>query len=89
VKRADAVFLAGLSARLVHDIMQVLFAINETCYVGDGANIEFAARLPPKPDRFAERARAALYPPTGDGVFEQQREMLIGLIDDTEHLAPE
>ena len=86
-ERGDAVFLASLSARLVHDIMQVLFALNETYYVGDGSNLDFAREFAVTPQDFAERVQLALYPPASDDRFVRQRLMLAGLIDDVERLA--
>jgi hypothetical protein len=86
VRRQDIVFLAGLSARLVHDIMQVLFAVNEVYFVGDGQNLEFAAQFTYKPRDLDERIRRALNPPPSRDVFEKQRDALISLIDDIEQL---
>lgn len=88
VRREDAIFLAGLSARLVHDMVQVIFALNETYFPGDGSNTHFMERFALLPDHFDERIRAALYPAPGDGdgdadrPYERQRALLIGLIND-------
>jgi hypothetical protein len=87
VERGDAVFLASMSARLVHDLMQVLFALNEVYYVGDGNNLDFAREFAVLPPQFAERVVLALYPETSDDRFARQRQTLIGLIDDVERLA--
>lgn len=87
VERGDAVFLAGLSARLVHDLMQTLFALNETYFVGDGNNLDFARRFAVLPCNFAERVKLALYPPAAEDRFAHQRDTLLGLIDDVERLA--
>jgi hypothetical protein len=86
VQRGDVIFLAGLSARLVHDIMQVLFALNQVYYVGDGSNLEFARHFQQQPPHLAERVREALYPAPGEGAFERQRRTLAELIDDVERL---
>ena len=86
VRRKDVVFLAGLSARLVHDMAQILFALNEVYYVGDGQNLPFVAGFARKPPDFAARVEQALYPPPSDQVFEQQRATLLRLIDDIEEL---
>jgi Domain of unknown function (DUF4037) len=86
VKRGDVVFLAGLSAKLVHHIMQVLFAINETYFVGDGQNLEFAEKFRYRPPALSARVAAALYPPPSDTMLETQREVLLGLIDDVEQM---
>jgi hypothetical protein len=87
VQRGDVIFLAGLSARLVHDIMQVLFALNEVYFVGDGSNLEFARHFKHQPPQLAERVREALYPWPGEDVYVRQRAMLVELIDEVERLA--
>lgn len=83
VARGDVVFLAGLSARLVHDLLQVVFALNATYYPGDGDALRFSERCSLKPRGFEERIRAALSPRGGERAHEEQRATLIGLIDDT------
>jgi len=87
VEREDVVFLAGLSARLVHDVMQVLFALNETYYVGDGQNLHFAREFLHCPSNLDERVRKVLYPGRGEGMFEAQYAAVCSLIDDTLCLA--
>ena len=87
VARGDEVFLAGISARLVHDIMQVLFAINETYYVGDGNNLHYVAAFPVQPDHFAERVSEILYPPQTRNRLAAQYEAVLTLIDDVTALA--
>lgn len=87
VERQDVVFLAGLSAQLVHDLMQVLFALNEEYYIGDGQNLVFAARFAHQPTDLVARVRRVLYPPAGEHVYADQRDILFELIDDVERLA--
>ena len=86
VARGDEVFLAGMSARLVHDMMQVLFAINETYYVGDGNNLHYVAAFPIQPEQFAERVSAILYPPQCENRLAAQYEAILTLIDDVRAL---
>ncbi len=62
VRRGDAIFLAGISSRLVHDMAQVIFALNETYFTGDGNNITYIDKFTHKPAGFGERTKAALYP---------------------------
>ena len=81
------VFLAGLSVKLVHDIIQVLFALNETYYVGDGYNLAYLARLPHQPPDVANRLQTILYPPSSADMFAEQRNRLLALIDDVDQLA--
>ena len=42
VNRKDIVFLSSISARLVHDIMQIIYALNEFYYPGDGYNLVYS-----------------------------------------------
>ena len=87
VERRDEVFLAGISARLVHDMMQVLFAINETYYVGDGNNLHYVEAFAIQPADFAARVRAILYPPPSENVLVEQYQAICALIDDVAPLA--
>ena len=87
LKRGDVVFLAGISARLVHDMIQVLFAINETYYVGDGYNLNYVEQFAIKPIDFAERIRTILYPPQVENVLTAQYEKILRLIDEITLLA--
>lgn len=82
VERGDVVFLAGLTARLIHDIMQVLFALNETYYVGDGNNLHYVAKFAIQPPAFAERVTTILYPSSTANVLPNQYEAMLNLIDD-------
>lgn len=84
--REDAVFLAGLTAKLVHDLIQVVFALNETYYPGDGNNARWTSKFAIKPAHFEERFEAALYPSPGANVYQRQRVVLRELIDDLEAL---
>jgi hypothetical protein len=87
VRRGDAVFLAGLTSRLVHDLIQILFALNETYYVGDGQNLQFVEKFSLKPDGFVDRVVHILYPPAGDDRYERQYDHLARLIDDVARVA--
>ncbi len=86
IARRDVVFLAGLSARLVHDILQVLFALNRTYYVGDGANLLYVEDFALQPADLAPRITAALYPSGHADAFSRQAATLAALIDDLEPL---
>lgn len=87
VQRQDVVFLAGLSVKLVHDIIQVLFALNESYYVGDGYNLAYLSRLPHQPPDVANRLQTILYPSPDADMFAEQRNTLLALIDDVDQLA--
>ena len=81
VERRDRVFLAGLTSRLVHDLIAILFALNETYYVGDGNNLDFIARFRHVPEGFAEAVERILYPAAGDDTLARQYADLARLID--------
>lgn len=87
VERGDVVFTAGIASRLVHDVMQVLFAINETYYVGDGNNLHHVSTFAVQPRAFAERVNDILYPPQTENALAAQYEAIITLIDDLAPLA--
>lgn len=87
VERRDTVFLASLSARLAHDLIQVICAINRVPYPGDGNNLRIVENLPILPEAFARRIVAALYPVDGERMYQDQRDLLVSLIDDVERLA--
>ena len=74
--------LIGLSARRLHDSIQVLFALNETDFVGDGNNLDFAAHFRLVPARLAGRVGLALCPPPAEDRFSRQRQTLVELIED-------
>jgi hypothetical protein len=82
VERADPVFLAGMSSKLVHEIIQILFALNQTYFVGDGSNLTFAAKFAILPPDFAARVQTILYP-QGVDAYQIQYQALAALIDDT------
>jgi hypothetical protein len=89
VERRDQVFLAGISSRLVHDMTQVLFAINNTYYVGDGNNLHYVEQFAVQPKDFASRVRTILYPPQSGDALTAQYEMTMELIDELAPLAAE
>lgn len=86
VQRGDTVFLAGLSARLMHDLIEVLFALNERFFAGDGNNLAMVETFARKPDRFTERVNAILYPTPAAEIFVSQRDEIVSLIEDIEAL---
>jgi hypothetical protein len=86
VERADVVFLAGISSKLVHEVIQILFALNETYYVGDGSNLRFIEKFKIAPANFSARVRDILYPQAVD-IFTTQYNALTSLIDEVISLA--
>lgn len=86
VRRADEVFLAGLTSLLIHHVLQVLCAVNGVYYPGDGNNLALARQLPVAPDELDLRIRQALAPPSGERRLHVQREIVVALIDDVERV---
>ena len=86
VQRGDVVFLAGISSKLVHEVIQILFALNETYYVGDGANLAFVEKFRIAPANFSARVQAILYP-QGPEAAANQYSTLVALIDEVIALA--
>lgn len=87
VDRRDPIFLAGISSRLVHDMIQVLFAINNTYYVGDGNNLHYIEQFAVQPKEFAGRVETILYPPQSESMLIGQYEAIMALIDELAPLA--
>jgi hypothetical protein len=87
VSREDRIFLAGLTSHLVHDIVQILFALNETYYAGDGNSMVFLSQFARTPDRVMDRINAILYPGAGVDAVTRQYDQLGELIDEVILLA--
>lgn len=82
VHRKDNVFLASLTMRLVHDILQVLYAVNEFYYPGDGMNLKYTEEFTIKPEHFNERISEVVRLIGNEDDCEQQYNKLMELIDD-------
>lgn len=82
VMRRDIVFLNGITTKLMHEIIEILYALNETYYVGDGNNLKFMEGFNLLPDDFFHRVESILVPNKKEDMFEKQRKELISLIDD-------
>ncbi len=83
IAKKDIVFLHSLAAKLVNSMMQVLYAINECYYPGDGYNLYYASEFPIKPVNLEERMESVLYPQRTDHMYEKQFAELMGLLQET------
>lgn len=81
VARGDIVFTAGMASKLVHEVLQVLFALNETYYVGDGSNLDFAGNFALRPPDLVAQVQNILYPQPPDPL-EKQYADVCRLIDE-------
>ena len=86
VERGDIVFIASITSRLVNDMVQVIYAVNEFFYPGDGMNLDFSQQFKLKPDNFESRVSAVLRIPETDNHISQYNS-IIQLIDETLRLA--
>ena len=84
--RRDLVFLASMTSRLVHEILQVLYALNETYFPGDGSNLTLAKDFKIVPDNLSAKIQQILYPQTTD-ILSSQYNDLMALIDEVILLA--
>jgi hypothetical protein len=87
VNREDTVFLASITARLVHDMMQVIYALNRFYFPGDGMNLKYTKSFSMKPARLEERIENALYPGKSDDIYHEQYTAVTSLIDEILTLA--
>ena len=83
VARKDIVFLASLTARLIQDIIQIIYALNEFYYPGDGMNLEYTKEFDIKPGNFEERVAAVFHISESDDTYKIQYKNMSDLIDDT------
>ncbi|MDO9417085.1 DUF4037 domain-containing protein [Pararhizobium sp.] len=89
VQCGDAVFLAGLTAKLVQAILQIIFALNRTYYPGDGWNLAIADGFATLPRSFGARMAAILQPCNDSNSVQRQRAELIAIISELEVLVVE
>lgn len=82
VRRKDYVFVAYITARLVHDMMQVIYALNRFYYPGDGLNMVFLDYFSVKPDAMQERVVSLLYPGNDPDCLDRQYREMVALIDE-------
>jgi hypothetical protein len=86
--RQDYVFMASITARLMNDIMQIIYALNRFYFPGDGLNLVFTKKFAIKPEGLEERAVRILYPVNGSDCLDRQYHDMISLIDDVLQLLP-
>lgn len=85
--RRDFVFMASITARLVNDMMQILYALNRFYFPGDGLNLIFSREFSVKPDNLEERIVRILYPGADAGCLDRQYSETTALIIDVLALA--
>ncbi len=88
VARADVIYATGIVQQVVHNLIQVLFAVNEAYFPGDKKLDEALAHLRQVPARFRERAAWLLWPgvPATVALLRGQQEELQALLGEVEAL---
>lgn len=86
VQRGDVVYAVGIASKVVHNLIQVLFAVNEVYYVGDGKNVEYLRDFKLIPKGFIDKIQKVLLPGDDYDCIITQRELLITMINDAEAL---
>ena len=91
VARCDAIYAAGIVHQVVHNLVQVLFALNRTYFPGDKKLDIALEHLEVKPAGFTERIQRLLLPGTGRDrdTLDRQRSELIELTRQVEELVKE
>lgn len=89
VCRKDIVFLASLTARLIQDMLQILYALNGMYYPGDGANLSYTEQFSRKPEHFEVRIADILHLAKSEDAYEAQYRKMMHLVDDVLALAKE
>ena len=78
--RGDHVFMSSITARLINDIMQVIYALNEFYFPGDGLNLIFTEKFDIKPVNFEDRVINILYPKVSEDYLRNQYDNTISLV---------
>lgn len=86
VKRGDVVYAVGIASKVLHNLIQVLFALNNVYYVGDGKNVEYLRDFKLIPKGFINKIQKVLLPGDDYDCIITQRELLITMINDVEAL---
>ena len=91
IERQDVIYATGIVQQVVHNLVQVLFALNEVYFPGDKQLDVALAHLPRQPTKLCERIRTLLWPgtPATVQVLSEQRASLRSLLADVRDMAAE
>jgi len=89
IERQDVIYATGIVQQVVHNLVQVLFGLNEVYFPGDKRLDVAMAHLPRQPANLCERIHALLFPgtPATADVLRGQREALRSLLGDVRDMA--
>jgi hypothetical protein len=88
IERGDLIYVMGIVQQVVHNIIQVVFALNNTYFPGDKKLDSAIAHLPMKPQHFGARIKQLLWPgvPADKRLLVSQREELVRLLGEIDEL---
>jgi hypothetical protein len=88
IRRVDIIYTTSIVQQVVHNLIQVVFALNRQYFPGDKKLAEHLDKLERQPVRFVERVHTLVFPsaPPTVGLLERQRESLVALLQDVEQL---
>lgn len=88
VERCDTLYVTGIVHQVVHNLIQVIFALNQVYFPGDKKLALALDHLPVKPHRFTMRIQEVINPaaPGTQAIYEQQRQELAALVQEVETL---
>jgi hypothetical protein len=84
VERADAIYTAGIVQQVIHNLIQIVFALNRAYFPGDKKLAVAMDHLALKPERFTERIHRLLFPGTepDPAMLNEQRQALRALVQE-------
>ena len=82
VERGDAIYTAGIVQQVIHNLIQVVFALNQTYFPGDKKLDIALSHLAIKPERFTERIHQLLFlgANPNPALLNEQRQALRALV---------
>lgn len=89
IERCDLIYATGIVQQAVHNLIQVLFALNRVYFPGDKKLGQAMRRLMSRPDRFEERVQRLIFPGVSPSVesLREQGEELRRLVREVDALA--
>ncbi len=89
IERQDVIYATGIVQQVVHNLVQVLFALNEVYFPGDKQLEAALDHLPRHPPNLCQRIRALFWPgrPATTEALREQRESLRSLLAEVREMA--
>ena len=91
VERGDAIYAMGIVQQVIHNLIQVIFALNQTYFPGDKKLDIAMSHLAIKPEQFTERIHRLLFlgVEPNPAILHEQRRALRALTQDVATLTGE